>query len=264
MKSSTRGLDHSSPFRSSWSDSLPARYVRLRHRRRPPAPWRILILGWLLTTVLFFAFTIGVMAAIGIALYLYILQFMPTPDQLRGITVHQSSKIYDRRGNLLYEIFDDTGGRRTVVTADQIPLALKQATIATEDPTFYTNPGIDPQGIVRAVYYLWRTRRPTVGGSTITQQPGLIAGPRCPKNKQFQEIFLAEQAPQMYDNAWVTLPIDRNNGLLANDRCPPDIVEMQSFMKMPDDMRLSDTLAREWAIAHGIAQPPTESSPCAQ
>jgi 1A family penicillin-binding protein len=114
---------------------------------------------------------LAVLCVFGVIAYGYIAQTLPSPDQLANYKQAQSTKIYDRNGELLFEMFDPNAGRRTVVPISQIPPVLKQATIATEDPSFYTNPGVDVRGIARAVYYLVTTGKPTGGGgSTITQQ----------------------------------------------------------------------------------------------
>ena len=84
---------------------------------------------------------------------------LPSADKLATANPDQSTKIYDRKGGLLYEIFDANGGRHTIITPDQIPPVLKQATIATEDPSFYSNVGVDPLGVLRAIYYLVRYQR---------------------------------------------------------------------------------------------------------
>lgn len=81
-----------------------------------------------------------------------------------------SSQIYDRNGVLLYEILDPNGGSRRTVTLDQVPLALQQAVIATEDASFYSNPGFSPSGLLRAAVQNIRAGQIVSGASTITQQ----------------------------------------------------------------------------------------------
>ena len=66
-----------------------------------------------------------------------------------------SVRIEDRHGQLLYEAMAADSGRQAILPLDQIPLALQQATIATEDRSFYDNPGVDLVGIVRALW-IWR------------------------------------------------------------------------------------------------------------
>ncbi len=65
---------------------------------------------------------------------------------------------------------DPHGGKHSPVPLSDIPLALRQATIATEDATFYHNPGVDLKAIVRALWINLRGGDVISGGSTITQQ----------------------------------------------------------------------------------------------
>ena len=90
-------------------------------------------------------------------------------DQARDRETFETTRIMDRNGQLLWEIFGE--GKRTKVSLDQIPLQLQQATIAVEDDTFYENIGLDAPSLLAALIYNLRNPegRP-VGGSTITQQ----------------------------------------------------------------------------------------------
>ncbi|WP_051663520.1 biosynthetic peptidoglycan transglycosylase [Alicyclobacillus macrosporangiidus] len=56
------------------------------------------------------------------------------------------------------------------LTYDQIPEVYRNAVIATEDRSFFTNIGVDFQGIARAMWVDIRQQQPVQGGSTITQQ----------------------------------------------------------------------------------------------
>lgn len=80
----------------------------------------------------------------------------------------QTTRIYDRNGVLLREVFGE--GRRTYVPLSEIPITLRQATIATEDKSFYENAGVDLTGIMRAAYGEMSGQPDLGGGSTITQQ----------------------------------------------------------------------------------------------
>ncbi|HHN93419.1 MAG TPA: penicillin-binding protein, partial [Anaerolineae bacterium] len=82
----------------------------------------------------------------------------------------ETTKIYDRTSqNLLYEVIDPTGGDRTWVPLDQIPDTLICATVASEDRSFWENPGFNPRGIARAFWANIRGQQ-IQGGSSITQQ----------------------------------------------------------------------------------------------
>ena len=62
------------------------------------------------------------------------------------------AKIYDRNGLLLYQFVDEYEGLRRPVELENISQFLIQATIATEDKTFFTNNGLNAAGLMRAAY----------------------------------------------------------------------------------------------------------------
>ena len=145
-------------------------YYALSHTHRPrvvprPLAWAVGVLG------AFWLAVIGVVGtvALGIAgTYIFYEQGLPPIDNLEAIKF-ETTRIYDRYGTLLYELYDPNQGKRTYVTIDKLPKSLIDATIATEDKTFEENRGVDPESIVRALY-INLTRQGTSGASTITQQ----------------------------------------------------------------------------------------------
>lgn len=80
----------------------------------------------------------------------------------------ESTFWYDRGGALLYESFGE--GRRTNVNYDDFPQELINATLAIEDDTFFTNPGIEVEATLRAFAQYVGLAEGSSGGSTITQQ----------------------------------------------------------------------------------------------
>jgi len=154
--------------------------ARMQRRRRrynggTPVSTLLLRLGLLAALGLLLAFTTLTVTAVGSALtaYAYFTQDLPAPEAVRVQTTEQSfktTKIYDRTGKVvLYEIYDPYGGNRTPVPLSRIPDHLKNATIALEDKNFYTNPGFDIRGLVRAFINNLRGL-PIQGASSITQQ----------------------------------------------------------------------------------------------
>jgi 1A family penicillin-binding protein len=116
------------------------------------------------------------LAGAGFAGAAWFLGQLPPVDQaslaraiaLNGITV-QTTKIYDRNGTPLYDLVDEETGRREELKLEEISPLVISATIAAEDAEFFTNPGIDVKGILRAVQQnISQTGQS--GGSTITQQ----------------------------------------------------------------------------------------------
>lgn len=81
----------------------------------------------------------------------------------------ETSVIYDRTGKeILYQIYGEEN--RRVVGHDDIPEAVRLATVAAEDAHFFTHPGIDVLAIVRAAVVNVRNQGISQGASTITQQ----------------------------------------------------------------------------------------------
>ena len=94
----------------------------------------------------------------------------PRLPSLESLTSYQPKiplKIYSRDGELIGEFGEE---RRSYVTIDQVPEALKQAIIAAEDDRFYTHRGIDFFGIGRAIIANFAAGSLRQGASTITQQ----------------------------------------------------------------------------------------------
>ncbi len=104
----------------------------------------------------------------GLATVAWLSRALPDPNRLMERQVAQSTKIYDRAGEtILYEIHGDQ--KRTLVSLDEIPEYLKNATIAIEDKNFYQHGGFSFWAIFRtAVTNILRGQK--AGGSTLTQQ----------------------------------------------------------------------------------------------
>jgi 1A family penicillin-binding protein len=133
-------------------------------------------------------------------LYAYYARDLPDPGTLSHRQLFQTARIYDRNGKLLQEINDPEGGRRTLVSLDQIPQVARQATIAAEDASFYENPGFDVRAVVRAAYQWARNGEPVSGASTITQQlvKNTLLGPEQTAERKIKEAFLAMELTRRY------------------------------------------------------------------
>jgi len=81
-----------------------------------------------------------------------------------------STKIYDRKGLLLYQFHEDED--RSWVNLSQIPPDLISATLAIEDKDFYEHHGLSIRGIIRAMIFNFKNtgEEKLRGGSTISQQ----------------------------------------------------------------------------------------------
>jgi len=101
---------------------------------------------------------------------LLLLVFAPAPSSPYARALADSTKIYDRHGRLLYEVTLPQEGTHTYLYLDEISPTLRQATVATEDASFYSNPGFDVLALGRALVQNVRAGEVVTGGSTITQQ----------------------------------------------------------------------------------------------
>lgn len=144
-------------------------------------------LGVIVTTLLIF---------IPYVTYLWLVM-LPSPNLLSSRSIEVTTKIFDRNGVLLYEIYADQN--RTPLPLSEIPEQVKQATVAIEDRDFYRHPGVSLRGIARAVRETVINRR-IQGGSTITQQliKTALLTPEVTLHRKINEIFLAFWAEQLY------------------------------------------------------------------
>ncbi|MEN9413542.1 MAG: hypothetical protein RLZZ342_629 [Candidatus Parcubacteria bacterium] len=94
---------------------------------------------------------------------------IPSIDNFENRKVAESTKIFDRTGNIvLYDVHGTV--RRTTVPLEAISPYVQQATIAIEDAEFYQHHGFRPQAFIRAVIANITSGSYAQGGSTITQQ----------------------------------------------------------------------------------------------
>lgn len=99
----------------------------------------------------------------------FIIKDLPSTEILDSRQIFESTKIYDRTGEvLLYEIHGEE--KRTVIPFEEIPDFVKKATIAIEDESFYEHSAFDIKSIIRAFLVNLSQGRVAQGGSTITQQ----------------------------------------------------------------------------------------------
>ncbi len=106
-------------------------------------------------------------ATASVAAYTYLARDLEDPKEaLDDLGFTQQTAVYDRSGKVqLARLGDD---RREVVTFNDIPPGLVDATTAIEDKTFWENSGFDPAGFISAAIDTLNGR--DRGGSTITQQ----------------------------------------------------------------------------------------------
>jgi membrane peptidoglycan carboxypeptidase len=141
--------------------------------------------SWKLVTGLFIGFIGSLVAVAGIGYAV-----VSVPDPAKTATA-QNNVFYWRDGSQMVATGGETN--RQIVNLAQIPKAMQYAVVSQENKTFYTDSGIDPKGIARAVFNMARGGN-TQGGSTITQQ--YVKNARLDDQSQtitrkFKEIFIS-------------------------------------------------------------------------
>lgn len=141
------------------------------------------------------------MVILGIILFLVMFAWYSKDLPKPGEVVRRegfSSKIYDRDGQLLYDLFEEE--RRNPVNFEQIPDDLKHATIAIEDKDFYKHKGFDLLTIVRIPYNLIFRGGRVVGGSTLTQQlvKNVFLSNEKTITRKFKEFVISTQIERKF------------------------------------------------------------------
>ena len=134
------------------------------------------------------SFVLGLITLI--VTYLVVAKDLPDVETLRDIQLQVPLRVYTQDGKLI-SVFGEK--RRIPVQINEMPLNLTNAFIAGEDARFRIHPGVDYQGISRAVWTLVTTGEKSIGGSTITQQLARNFFLTLEKTftRKIKEIFLA-------------------------------------------------------------------------
>ncbi len=137
------------------------------------------------------ALACGLLAVVaGAAVYWHLAPQLPSVETLRDVRLQVPLRVYSADGALLAEFGEK---RRVPLTLNQVPETMVQAVLASEDERFYEHPGVDWQGLTRAVIHLLRTGEKGPGGSTITMQVArnFFLGREKTYVRKLNEILLA-------------------------------------------------------------------------
>lgn len=140
-------------------------------------------------------------AASSLATFAVILNDLPNPEQFESRQIAQSTKIYDRTGEvLLYEVYGEE--KRTAIPFGEIPEYVKQATIAIEDKDFYKHSGFNILSTINGAIIepLTGKRNRARGGSTITQQlaKNAFLSPERTLIRKLKELVVAYELEKRY------------------------------------------------------------------
>jgi 1A family penicillin-binding protein len=202
---------------------------------------------------LVFLLLMGVALLLMIVLFAWYSKDLPSPTKVVRRDGF-ASKIYDRNGELLYDLYHDQ--KREPVTEDQIPDYLKKATVAVEDKDFYNHQGFDPMAPFRIIKNLFYFKKIT-GGSTLTQQlvKNVLLTSDVTVTRKIKEFILAVQIEAKYKKSDILL-MYLNEAPYGGTAWGVGTASQQYFGKPVKDLDLAES-----AILAGLPQRPNVYSP---
>ncbi len=148
--------------------------------------------------LLYLSFSLAVIGAIALyAIFLHFEPELPDINKLSDVEYQVPLSIYSQ-DNLLLAQFGEK--KRSPIQLKQTPTQLINAFLSAEDGNFYSHPGVDIKGLIRAGTQLILTGKKKQGGSTITMQVTrnfLLSREKTYKRK-IKEIILALKIEQTY------------------------------------------------------------------
>lgn len=204
--------------------------------------------------ILFFLSIIG---AIGlVALFVYYTRELPRPEKFTELRVAQSTRIYDRTGEiLLYEVYGEE--KREILPLSAFPDSIKQAIIAAEDANFYSHFGLDFQGIVRAIIANIREGSRVQGASTISQQlirNSLLTGTKT-IDRKIKEIILTLEMERRYSKDEI-LELYLNQIPFGSNAYGVGVASQLYFQKIPEELTIAES-----ALLAAMIPAPSRYSP---
>ncbi len=150
--------------------------------------------------------------------YFAILRDLPNISNIEKYSFSQATVIADKNGEPLYRLFEE---HREYIPYEKISPYFVNALVATEDQRFWTNPGVDRKGTLRAAI-TDVTQGKTIWGSTITQQliKNLMLTPEKKVERKVKEIILAIKL-----NSYIKREIKNAQSDLSSDELDKKVKE---------------------------------------
>jgi membrane peptidoglycan carboxypeptidase len=208
-----------------------------------------------LVFVLLLATVVGVAGVGLLAAYQNLTAGLPSAAALTSSTLPQTTRIYDRTGtHVLAEIY--------VEDRDSLPLVQMgalavNATVAVEDRTFWTNPGVDVTAILRAAVSNASGSGQQSGASTITQQlvKRFLVGDEQSYVRKLREAILANRVSTVMTKEQV-LDLYMNAVYYGEQAYGVGAAARRYFAKAPGDLTIGQA-----AMLAGLPQSPSANGP---
>lgn len=224
----------------------------------PVAIFSMLGVAALVVGMVFLVLTV-ISSALGIAgtmaAYRDVNEDLPNAAEV-AVDTFQTTRIYDRNGDLLQEVDNPNYGWRTFVPIEAVAEDFINATVSAEDATFWTNDGVEPYAILRGAF-INVSGSGSSGGSTITQQlvraiyPDQISGLDISYTRKAREALAAVALAQQYSKSDIfTMYV--NQIYYGNRAYGVEAAADTYFDKRADELTLAES-----AFLAGLPQSPT-------
>ncbi|TMF69089.1 MAG: hypothetical protein E6I11_15995 [Chloroflexi bacterium] len=203
---------------------------------------------------------VAVMLVIGVAADAYAQSFfdgLPSIQGLDSAAFAGDTIIYDSTGKVVLADVGNHGDHRLAVKLKDVAPVAIQATVAIEDKGFYTNPGFDLVGIVRAAFDNIRAGHIVGGGSTITQQLAKqqFLTPEQSVSRKIKELALAYELSQTYSKDQI-MELYLNKSFYGSQSYGIEAAA-ESYFHIP----ASKLDLAQASVLAGLPQAPTEWNP---
>lgn len=190
------------------------------------------------------------------ATYVYwVTRDLPSYEALAHYEPPLTTRVYAGDGMLIGEYARE---RRLYVPINQIPPRVKQVFLSAEDKNFYSHPGVDIYGIIRAALNDVRNvdRRPQ-GASTITQQVArnFLLSSEVRFSRKIREMVLAMRIDNAFSKDHI-LELYLNEIFLGENSYGVAAAATNYFGKPLDELSLSQI-----AFLAGLPKAPANYSP---
>ena len=217
----------------------------------------------------FIAYTVGGIAVLtisvfaGVALYLYKLsQDLPDYGSLANYQPPITTRVYANDGSLIAEYARE---RRLFVPIESIPRRVIDAFLSAEDKDFYSHPGVDLNGVMRAAYtnfqnYMSKGGKRPEGASTITQQvaKNFLLSSEVSLERKIKEWMLAFRLEDAYTKDKI-LELYLNEIFLGSGSYGVAAAAYNYFDKSLDQLTIAET-----AYLAGLPKAPSNFHPVRQ
>lgn len=221
-------------------------------KRRPPRFSWLRLVVFLVCGLLGLAMLGGAIA--GVVVYQSLVQDLPSLEDLENYQSSLVTKVYDRHGELIADFFIE---KRILVALADVPLSIRQATIAVEDSRFYSHHGVDLLGVLRALWVNLQAGEVREGASTITQQVArtLFLNRERTLSRKLREAILARRIEQHFRKDDI-LRMYLNQIFYGHNAYGIEAAAQSYFGKSVNALTLA-----EGALLVGLPQAPNKYSP---